>query len=279
MKIKTLLFHIFIIFSICQTSQLYAEQSVDDVQLPETSRRATSDELPLDRRFHPVQGTSYYDVFLANIKIGKATIEVTANGDQYQVKVAAKTRSLFNQIYKFKYKGEVEMQPDPLQPANAAIVEETGKRVKTYDMQFPTPDKVIVVQEDFGGSKPPTRKQKSFESESFILDPFSVVYLIRSLEWKKDTAEVFDVFTGKKQYELQLYCSGETTLTIDGEARQAWMIHPRTRTLDEKRKLSLARWTVYLSTDNRRQILQIKGHPKIGRITAQMRKFEHAPKG
>lgn len=249
----------------------------DDITLPDIERKTSSKELLLSPEFHPHQGTSYFDVFLGNMKLGKATIEVSREGEEYQIKVAAKTRNFITKLYKVKYRGEVKMLSDPVLPKHAAIVEQTGKRIKSFDIQFPSPNQVDVFQKDTGGGEPTTTKEKSFTSDSFVLDPFSVVYLIRSLEWKKGTAETFDVFTGKKQYELILYCSGETTLTVGKEQRKAWLIHPRTRTLDKERKLALSRWTVYLSQDSRRQILQITGHPSIGKITARMRKFENLP--
>jgi hypothetical protein len=217
-------------------------------------------------------------VFLKGAKLGRATIKVDRKGDDYVVAVTARTRGIMKYPYKVKYRGEVTVKKDPLQPSTAFIEERTGNKKKTIQAEFPKPNRVTTIEKESKAGGPIDRKEKEFVSETFILDPFSTVFLIRSLDWQIGTAEVFDVFTGNKQYELQLLCRGETVLNVDGIDRNAWEIVPQTRSLKKPHKLKMSGFVVYLSQDERREILKITGEPGIGRIVADLRKFTETKK-
>jgi hypothetical protein len=253
------------------SSVVLAENSPDDYITP--PRKATSADLSIDEEFEPIPGTYYYDVFLKGTKLGRATIEVSRQGDEYIVAVTARTRGVMKYLYKVKYRGHAVVQKDPLQPSSALIEEQTGSKKKTIHAEFPRPDKVTTIEKESKGDGPSVRKEKEFVSESFILDPFSTVFLIRSLDWEIGTDEVFDIFTGNKQYELHLFCRGETVLTVDGVSRDVWEIVPQTRSLKKPQKKKLSGFVVYLSQDERKEILKITGEPKIGKIVANLRKF------
>lgn len=237
-------------------------------------RRNSLASLPLECCFLPYFGTHYYDVFLRDILIGRATIEVQEIDGTFQIRVNAKTRTVFNSLYNVRYKGEVSFLTDPLTPLNATIEEQTGNKSKQYEMNFAEPDKVNITQVEQKGNQAPKVKEQDFESENFVLDPFSTVYLIRSIAWNEGLTEIFDVVTGSKQYELRLTCTGSLPVEINGDTREAWVIQPETRNLAKPKKSRTTSWQIYLSRDDMREILKISGHPKIGRVEARMRKFE-----
>ncbi|MFW2366025.1 MAG: hypothetical protein ACN4GW_06390 [Desulforhopalus sp.] len=62
-------------------------------------------------------------------------------------------------------------------------------------------------------------------------------------------------------------------MTFKGKKRPVWEIVPQTISLTEPRKIKLSGFTIYLSQDNRREILKVTGDPSIGRIVTRMRKF------
>ena len=239
-----------------------------------SERKATSAELAFVEGFEPTPGTYHYDVFLKGAKLGRATIAVDRTGDEYTVAVTARTRGILKHLYKVKYRGEVKVTREPLVPTSAVITERTGDKKKIIQAEFPSPDKIIAVEQESRGGGPTTEKTKEYDSESFILDPFSTVYLIRSLEWEIGTDEVFDVFTGNKQYEINLLCTEESVVTVDGVPRNSWVIVPETRTITKPQKVKLSGFSIYLSKDDRREILKIVGNPKVGRIVANLRKFQ-----
>lgn len=242
----------------------------------EIKRKSSSSELLLDPEFHPSPGTYYYDVFWQDIKVGKATISLTFNDDLYRITVQAKTKNSINVFYTLKYKGEVEMEPSPLKPLQATVRESTGSKSKNTSITFPQKNRAegVEVESVKGHTKKVT--ERFAVSETFILDPFSVVFIIRHLDWHVGMAEVFDIFTGKKQYQLQLLCHSVTNLTIKNQKRQAWVIIPETTDISKANGKKRAEFKIYLSKDSKKEILKIKGVPRIGRIVAKVRKFEPA---
>lgn len=250
--------------------------AIAKAQENDTARKNTSAELILDEDFNPRSGAYYYDVFLNSMRIGKATIQVRQDGDWLVIGVTAKTRTFLSSFYKIKYKGEAVVSPNPIIPVAANIEEQTGSKKKTTQMLFPRPDKITAVQIESKNGKESKRTEQEFNSNSFVFDPFTTVFLIRSLKWELGTQEIFDVFSGKKQYQLELICQGETVLDIAGKLRETWQIVPQTRSLEEPYKIKISGFVVYLSKDSKKEILKITGDPKIGRIVARMRKFSSA---
>lgn len=277
LKISCRWYNILLIFvSFCCLNSVFVETVLSNSSSP--SRKATSAELDFDDEFEPALGKYYYDVFLKGVKVGRATIEVDRISDAYVVAVTARTRGMLKHLYKVKYKGEVIVTKNPLQPSIASIEEHSGNKKKTIQAEFPEPNKVTTIEKEFKAGGPIAQKEKEFVSDTFILDPFSTVFLIRSLDWQIGTSEVFDIFTGNKQYELHLFCKGEEVLNVDGIDRKAWEIIPQTRSLKQPYKKKMSGFVVYLSQDEHREILKITGEPKIGRIVADLRKYTETNK-
>ena len=231
----------------------------------------------VSQAFKPVSGTHYYDVFLGTVKLGKATISVHQEADGYVVKVAARTRRAMQAFYKITYRGHAVVKSEPLSPQSVKIMEQSGKKQKNIEAEYQAPNRLSSVEVTQKKGEKTTVKEKAFESKSFLLDPFSTIFLIRSLDWQVGDRKIFDIFTGKEQFEFELYCSQEKVLKINGTTRKAWKIIPIARTRTQPVKTVMSGWTIYLSQGERKEILQIVGHPKIGKIVAKMRKFEQAP--
>jgi hypothetical protein len=61
--------------------------------------------LALDPEFQPQLGTYYYNVQWLDSEIAKVKFTVAREGDFYKLKVKAKTKNLFDVVYKLRYKG------------------------------------------------------------------------------------------------------------------------------------------------------------------------------
>ncbi len=242
----------------------------------QSTKKQSSDQLTTDPEFNPRQGTYYYDVFWQKVKVGKATITIMKEDDLYKIIVSGKTKSKVSMFYKARYRGEVQMEPDPLKPIQANITEQAGRKKKHTQIRFPQEGMVESTEVESIGDKKKT-EERTFSSETFILDPFSTVFLVRHLDWHVGMAEVFDIFTGKKHYEVKLLCDSIATLEIDGKKREAWVIIPYISSLDGPEKKTKSEFKVYLSKDARKKILKIEGAPRIGKIVALVRKFEPLP--
>lgn len=243
----------------------------------EPAKKVNIEELALDPEFQPVPGIYYYDVFINRLRVGKATISVERDDQYYTIKVAAKSRKMVNSIYKVRYRGEVSMTTDPIRPMSADIEQQAGDKSRQISIDFPDTNRVDVTETKLKKGVEVRQKEYSLESQNFIVDPFSAIFLVRSLDWELGMAEVFDVFTGKRQYELRLYCRAETTIEIQGQPRKVWEIQPRAFSVTDPKKEKMSDFLLYLSMDEQREILMISGRPKAGTMNATLRKFTPLP--
>ena len=259
--------YIAIFFLIFFTQTGWCQSEVD------TSRKTDSAQLPIDVDFQPELGTYFYDIFWKGARVGKAAITIDFLDNFYKISVHADSNSKISMLYKFKYKGEVEVEPYPLKPLQAKVTERSGRKEKKIEINFPQKDKVEAIEVKSVGGKTRTITEKSATSDSFIIDPFSVVFLVRNLDWQIGMAEGFDIFTGKKKYELKLLCDSVVSLTVGNTTKEAWLIIPDIKDLSKKEKKKRTEFKVYLSKDEKKEILKIEGVPRIGRVEARVRKF------
>ena len=103
-------------------------------------------KLPLDPDFKPTLGTYIYDVFWQGSRIGKAMISIEQEGDLYKISVNAKTNSTLSMLYKFRYKGEVKVEPSPFKPIEASVEEDSGRKKKNIEIQFPQTDRAESIE-------------------------------------------------------------------------------------------------------------------------------------
>lgn len=244
----------------------------------ESIKKQSSAELVVDPEFDPELGTYYYDVYWQKVRVGKATITLKKENDQYTVIVFGRTTSKVNLFYKAKYRGEVALEPDPLKPIKANIIETAGRKKKQTQIVFPQKDTAEATEVESIGDKKTNIEERTFTSETFVLDPFSAVFLVRHLDWHVGMAEVFDIYTGEKEYEIKLFCHSVTSLEVDGIQREAWVIIPYTTSLQKEKRETKSEFTVYLSKDAKKEILKIEGAPRIGRVVAKINKFVPLPK-
>ena len=235
--------------------------------------KPASSQLPLDPDFQPILGTYLYDVFWEGVRVGKATISIDKEEDYYRISVKASSNHKVGFLYKFRYKGEVAVEPYPFKPIKATVEENAGRKKKNIEIQFPETNRADSVEVKKVGNKTKSVTEGSATSDSFLIDPFSAIFLVRHLDWELGMAEVFEVFTGKKKYELKLYCDSVTTKTIAGNSREAWLIIPETTDLSKPNAEKKSEFRIYLSKDEQKEILKIEGAPKIGRVEARARIF------
>lgn len=245
--------------------------------IAEREKKVSTSQLQVDPEFQPLSGVYYYDLFLNAVRVGKATISVEKDQDLYTIGVRGKTRKAIRTLFKVRYKGEVQMEASPLKPIAADIESQAGERKKEISIRFPQANRMEIRETKTKEGKTTKLHEYVLESDNFVLDPFSTIFLVRSLDWHVGMAEVFDIFTGTRQYELRLLCKSVENIEIEDSLRTAWVIQPEITTLTSPREKKLEKYSLYLSKDEQRDILMISGEPKIGNITVKMRKFNRLP--
>ncbi len=160
-----------------------------------------------------------------------------------------------------------------MEPARATVKQQSGKKSKDISIDFPRPNRVDVIERKKRQENPFKQFVYSLESPTFVVDPFSALFLVQSLAWEQGTTEKFDIFTGSRQYELQLYCRGEKTIKSNGNDQEVWVIEPKLVMLTTPFTTKLSDYEIYLSTDPDRTLMRINGASKLGNVAVELVEF------
>lgn len=247
------------------------------------------ENLSIDPEFQPESGTYYYNVDWNKVNVGKARISVEQEMDQYKIAVHAETNKKIDYVYKIRYRGESKISDDPISPIKTKIREKINSTKKETTIDFQENGAIKSTETKSKKGKPAKETEREIQTENFTLDPFSATFLVRRLDWEVGMEEIFDVYTGKDQYLLELQCIRKTTIEIAGENREAWEIVPELTKLDKegidkkdqdnddlKEDKKLNDMWIYVSADETKEMLKIKVSLKIGYFRIVLEKFEPA---
>jgi Protein of unknown function (DUF3108) len=237
--------------------------------------------LQVDPGFKPLLGTYYYKADFNNVSIGTACIAIDREGDLYKVQVIAQTVGTIDHLYRLRYRGEALMDTDPVSPVETKLQQQIRSTGKDTTIKFEDNGTIKTVEKKSENGSTVKYDVRSLQTERFTLDPFSAAYLVRGLDWKVGVEKVFDVYPGRHQYELRLKCDSTAIIEVAGEKRNAWVIVPKLTYLDpEKRAEALkkkpASMKIYVSADERKDVLEIDASHTLGNLRIFMDKFEPA---
>jgi hypothetical protein len=231
-----------------------------------------------DADFKPKLGTYYYCFEFNSMNIGTACIAIQREGDLYTMNVNARTNNKIDYIYKIRYQGRSTLDTDPLAPKVTTISQTVKSKEKDLIIRFQGDGSIqttetVTVSGEFDDSD-----QRRIRPERFTVDPFSATYLARGYEWKVGAEETFDVYTGKKRYELHLKCVDKTMIDANGARRAAWVIVPTGRNLDGVKpvdpKKKPADIKIYLSADDSKDVLRVEATHTMGTFLVYLDRFD-----
>lgn len=244
----------------------------------------TVESLSIDPEFQPESGTYYYNVEWNKVNVGNARISIEQEESQYQIKVHAETNKKLDIVYKIRYRGESRISDDPISPIETKIHEKIKSTKKETTIEFQENGAIKSTETKSKKGVPEKETEREIQTENFTLDPFSATFLVRRLDWEAGMEEIFDVYTGKDQYLLELKCIQKTTIEIAGKNREAWEIVPQLTNLNnkpdkkeqEKEDKKMKDMWIYVSADDVKEMLKIKVGLKIGYFRIVLEKFEPA---
>lgn len=229
--------------------------------------------------FKPVLGTYSYSVKWQGIPAATAEVNVEKEGEYYRVIASARTNSAIDIFYKLRYKGDGTISALDFAPVKTVLDQRENSKVKVTEIMFLENGEIYLTKSQ-KGKEPEAYK---FNPENFTLDPFSAAFLARSLDWKQGETKTFDVFTGKARYLLDLSLTEEINMNVNDESRKVWVIVPKVKKLSENEgKPKLREAKIYITADDKREILKIVSSVFIGSVTSKLESFSptiRAPSG
>lgn len=219
--------------------------------------------------FRPLLGTYSYDISWQGIPAASAEITLEKDADFYHSIVTAKTASAIDLLYKLRYRAESFMRAPSFTPVRSSISQQENSRFKDMTISYTSSGDIHVVKEQKGKATSTLR----FNPQNFTLEPFSAAFLARSLPWKLGQSREFDTFTGKTRYLITLTAVDRKEITIDGMRRMAWVVEPDVINLNkspETREKKLHSAKIYISDDERRDLLRIESKVFVGTVTTEL---------
>jgi hypothetical protein len=234
----------------------------------------TSETSPRSRAFAPVLGTYVFKVGWQGIPAATLSLTTEQRGLYYKVSATAKTYSGIDLFYKLRYRAEGVLSSLDFSPVRSSFFSQENSKERLTEIAFLENHEVHTVR---SGSKRKTEVLQ-FDPENNMLEPFSAAFLARSLEWNIGNERSFDTFNGKTRYLITLKCTGAESLEVNGAERSVWVIEPHVLNLTNQRDNGkLRRAQIYVTSDERREVVKITSEVFVGSVSAWLDSFEPDP--
>lgn len=248
---------------LCAVNFVVADTGPELVRVSTPSYKAGSDD------FRPLLGTYSYDISWQGIPAASAEVTLEQDDGFYRSVVTAKTASGIDLIYRLRYRAESFMRAPTFTPVRSSVSVQENSKFKDMTISYTSSGDIHVSKEQKGKASSTLR----FNPHNFTLDPFSAAFLARSLPWKLGQSREFDTFTGKTRYLISLTAVDRKEITVDGLKRMAWVVEPDVINLNKSRgtrekKLHSAK--IYISDDERRDLLKIESKVFVGTVSTEL---------
>jgi len=214
----------------------------------------------------------------AEVVVGEApqlrrTDYIPGPGD-VALRVTAKTAKVIDLLYRLRHSSETVFNMAELRPIAFTSDQTENSKYKRWEVLF-SPNHSIVSKlwKEPGATEPNERSE--FISDNFTLDPLFGAILARSLPLNKSTQTGFDIWNGRHRYLINFKVDGQEYIQIGKNKVLADRVIPTVQKLTdsegEKRIKSCVMW---VSVDERREILKLDSKVFVGSISAVLKSIE-----
>ncbi len=190
----------------------------------------------------------------------RMTVAPHEDGTKLRMTFVGKSGSFFSRI--FKVRDEIE----------SIVRRETFSTIaytKRLDEKGRKKDEFTLVDEE---TRTATRKGKSFPVPAAIVDPLSVMYLLRTVDLSPGASHEFTVMADGKVYQLVARVLRKEVLRTEAGTFRTVLVEPKMREGGVFGD-GEARLLIWYSDDDRRLPVRIRSEVGIGAITASLRAF------
>lgn len=220
-------------------------------------------------------GVYQYEVSWQGIPVAKAHVSVEEKSDALMnVKATAETGDFISMFYTLRFSSESTFKSGSLKPVHFISEQKENSREKVREISF-APNGVIRTKYRKDGE---VQNPTEFRTYNSTFDPISAAFLARSLPVQVGIRRGFDVFNGKHRYLIEFEVEGIETIAFKGRDILAYRVRPFVTKLTDsegEKRLKYAR--IWISADDKREVLKLESKVLVGKVTAELENFKPRP--
>jgi hypothetical protein len=257
--------------SLVSASSISAEVQ-NNADSPEKLQIVTPYYQPRLSKFKPPLGEYVYKVSWQGIPAAFVNISVDRDGLNFKLSTKVRTNSGIDIFYKLRYSAGSEVSMLDFQPLKSYYESRENSRFQRADLKFSPEGEITSVYK----KNEHDPKILKFNTNNITLDPFSAAFVARGLDWNVGDVRYFDTFNGKSRYLIQLKAVRQQEIHVNGKKRLAWVIRPHVEKLGGDKHSKLRKAEIYISADERREILQINSEVFVGTVKTKLIEYKPA---
>jgi hypothetical protein len=252
-----------------------------DYVLPELTRVSTSKyETPLianaGRYIYSItwQGipVANADVVIGETPQLRRTDYVPQPGDQ-TIRVSTKTAKVIDLLYKLRHTSESIFNPKEVRPISFTSDQTENSKYKRWEVLFSQSNQIT--SKLYKEPNAEVSESYQFNSDNFTLDPLFGALVARSVQVKAGSDVSVDIWNGKHRYLIEFKVEGQDYIEIENNKILADRIIPTVKKLtDSEGEKRIKSCTMWVSADERREILKLDSKVFLGRITATLKSIQ-----
>ncbi|MBW2244059.1 MAG: DUF3108 domain-containing protein [Deltaproteobacteria bacterium] len=228
--------------------------------------------------FDPPLGVYHYSLEWANSVVARADLRVSLDDDVYRVEVEGQTEGIARRLYQVRYRGEAAIDAEDMSAIESVIVRDRDGRIRETRTFF-RPGEPVIVEETRRRPDKPTRQSVSeVEAGSGALDPFSLLFMARVVDWDVGVAERFEVVSGDDLWMVDLNCVDRVAIEVAGGEREAWIVIPTAEKVgEESDRPFVYEVALFVSADSARDVLKVRTRTRVGTARLRLERFSPEP--
>jgi hypothetical protein len=221
-------------------------------------------------------GTYTYDIDWQGIPVATATVTVRpaecSESDPRCLKVRATAKSArgIDIFYRMRHLSESTFREGTLQPISFVQKQIENSALREARISW-RPDGTV--KSHFKKKKDPYDLE--FSPNNPMFDPISAAFYAKSVPLSVDSSVDVDVFNGRNRFVITFTVVGKEKVTVGEKSVEAFKIVPRVKKLtDTEGEKKFRSGVIWISDDEKREVLKMESEVFIGTVGAELAKFE-----
>lgn len=190
------------------------------------------------------------------------------------IRVNVKTARVIDLLYRLRFTGESVFDALHARPVKFLAEQTENSKYKRWDISFLDNTNILSrLWKDKDDAEP--AESKEFTSNNFTLDPLFGAILARSIPVRADETVSFDIWNGKNRFLISFKIDGREEIKIGKRKILTDRVIPQVQKLtDSEGEKRLRSCTLWVSADERRDIVKVESKVLFGSITAKLESIE-----